>query len=716
MILNEWGRFTGPSCADGFEFFQMKDIKNKKDLIKVCKEKDKDVYTEQIYNKDNKVTEIYRGNYSPDGLRYNGKGIEFDFIDYGNYIAVNREILKGRFENVHEFNGTYVDGKKTGTVTNFLVKNSTDRFVGNIENDLPTEGQLNDKNGTLKSIGTYDKNLNLIKGRKLDKGKTEEGTFKDNKLVEGKRVNDRGEKEEGIFEDNKLVEGKRYKLLDIIQEGKFVNDKLVSGKIYKDNNLKLKGTFDNNEQIIEGIEYYNKNNDSNYRKAQFDGNDEKNRFEGTFENGKPINGIMYYLEGYGKSSFKGTFGDGYKPIEGEGYYDGKIIFKGSTNGAGKEFYENGDIKFDGIFKDGKYSSGKLILILYDNENIKAEIEGEFKNGKIDIGTYKKISYGIIIVDGKINDGGRFEGKEYYSTGKLSFEGSETKYFENNNNKKIGKFFNEKGELEFDGEKQDRDKKKGKMYENGVLIFEGEFNNDFPFSGNVINFEFKHYIVDEDGYLRKTPEFTINKYYNFGKYHEDKIVEVNNVTIKNGTILGTKIIDGNVKIIDKNFLTFEGEYKDAEKIQGKEYDNLTKSPNNLVFDGSYKYGKRDKGYSIQTESITNFGKITEKIIIFEGTIENGKRVSGKEYDKKGNVIFEGTYDNNVRSSGKVYQYDNSNNRIKSNTLGKKTKSKRGKKQKNSKRVKKQKSSKLVKNQKSSKRGKQNHKKSKKNTKQ
>lgn len=56
------------------------------------------------------------------------------------------------------------------------------------------------------------------------------------------------------------------------------------------------------------------------------------------------------------------------------YYEGHVI-NGKAQNKGKEYYDNGNLKYEGNFKNGKYDGyGKL----YKNEVLK--YEGQFING------------------------------------------------------------------------------------------------------------------------------------------------------------------------------------------------------------------------------------------------------------------------------------------------------------------------------------------------
>ena len=66
-------------------------------------------------------------------------------------------------------------------------------------------------------------------------------------------------------------------------------------------------------------------------------------------------------------------------------YIGEIL-KGKRNGKGKEYYNNGQIKFEGEFLNGNYWNGKIydsnFNIIAEIENGKGLIEGYDSNKKI----------------------------------------------------------------------------------------------------------------------------------------------------------------------------------------------------------------------------------------------------------------------------------------------------------------------------------------------
>ena len=132
---------------------------------------------------------------------------------------------------------------------------------------------------------------------------------------------------------------------------------------YLDENIKLKMIIYNKKyQNLFGIDIENYKNhkkkyfigDKNGKGAEYTLDTNKLIFKGEYLNGKRNGkGKEYYKtdNDYDKSplKFKGKYKNGYK-IKGKKYtINGELIFKIEKNGAGKEFYENGKLQFEGEF-------------------------------------------------------------------------------------------------------------------------------------------------------------------------------------------------------------------------------------------------------------------------------------------------------------------------------------------------------------------------------
>ena len=169
-----------------------------------------------------------------------------------------------------------------------------------------------------------------------------------------------------------------------------------------------------------GVDIHNYNRLSNkYKIIERDGkfkecliNDEIKIFDGEYLNGNKLSGKLYDIEA-------------------------NILLE-LRDGKGKEYYDNGNLKFEGDYINFKRWNGKGYN--YDGNE-------EFK-----------------IINGKGN------GKEYNYNGKLLFEGE---YFEGKRNGK-GKEYFDNGKIKFEGEYLNDMKYSGKEYDiNGNLILELE---------------------------------------------------------------------------------------------------------------------------------------------------------------------------------------------------------------------------------------------------
>ena len=144
---------------------------------------------------------------------------------------------------------------------------------------------------------------------------------------------------------------------------------------------------------------------------------------------------------------------------------------GRLNGKGKEYYSNGELRFEGEYLNNKKWNGKLYEYKNDCDSKKKE-----NNVK------KNISYDLINGNGKV--------KEYNNSGKLVFEG-EYKNGENHGKGKEYDYDYDDLNLIFEGEFiNGRKCGKGKEYylENGKIIFEGEYRNSNRWNGKMYNFK------------------------------------------------------------------------------------------------------------------------------------------------------------------------------------------------------------------------------------
>ena len=116
-----------------------------------------------------------------------------------------------------------------------------------------------------------------------------------------------------------------------------------------------------------------------------------------------------------------------------------------------------------------------------------------------------------------------------------------------------------------------------------------------------------------------------------KYNKDLQKEMNISLINYKFYTGRYIIygqNGKGKEYDgsDDTLIFEGEYLNGERNgKGKEYNKYGE----LLFEGEYLRGKRNgKGKAYYQDIVT-----------FEGEYRDEKKSEGKVYDKKGNIIYQ-----------------------------------------------------------------------------
>ena len=230
-----------------------------------------------------------------------------------------------------------------------------------------------------------------------------------------------------------------------------------------------------------------------------------------------------------------------------------------------------------------------------------------------------------------------EKEKEYNNGKLIFEGEFLDGI-----KVIGIEYDESGDIIY---KYNNLNGRGKEYSFGKLIFEGEYLNGKR-NGKGKEYNIYNELIFEGEYLNgnrngKGKEYNEKVQLIFeGEYKNDKkwngkIYDslANIYEVKNGKRL--------VKYYYHGHLSFEGEYLNGE-INGKGKEYII-NEDELIFEGKYINGKRNgkgKEYSC--------GRL-----IFEGEYINGKRNGkGKEYSF-GKLIFEGEYLYGYRIKGKYY---------------------------------------------------------------
>ena len=306
-------------------------------------------------------------------------------------------------------------------------------------------------NGKIKFDGEFLYGKRNGKGKEYYKDQIKfEGEYKNGKVLSGIKYDDNG----NIVQKYNNINGNG-------EENDFYNFRLMNPNLVKKKNGKEKeyngkgklifeGEFLNDVRHGTGKEYYN----------------EKLKFEGEYLYGWKIKGKFYINETLryeGEYLFDRVY-------NGKGYdEDGNIIFEiKNGNGRVEEYYDNGNIKFEGEYLNGKKNGkGKE----YNNKGIK-EYEGDYLKGK---------KHG--------------QGKEYNSyDGKLEFEGQ----FLNGEKNGHGKEFSYSGQLLFEGEYLNG-KKFGHGIEygyNGKVIYEGEYpkekgKNKYSNSGNNYYFDFEY---------------------------------------------------------------------------------------------------------------------------------------------------------------------------------------------------------------------------------
>ena len=222
-----------------------------------------------------------------------------------------------------------------------------------------------------------------------------------------------------------------------------------------------------------------------------------------------------------------------------------------------------------------------------------------------------------------------------------------------NNIKKGKFY-EKGDLVFEGEANEyncRINGYGKEYWNNKLVFKGTYKNwkktghlkEYDTGGDFQPLAFEGEIKDDirngkgkeyiNGQLKFEGEFLDGKRWN-GKIHNPNDNSVYEIKNGNGIIVDYENED----------CLFDGELKDGERYNGKVKEDYFEDSCHYNFEGFYINGiKKGKEYA-EGELIYDGEK--------EGDLYNGK---GAEY-YKGEKTFEGEFRNGKKWNGKGKSFE------------------------------------------------------------
>lgn len=205
--------------------------------------------------------------------------------------------------------------------------------------------------------------------------------------------------------------------------------------------------------------------------------------------------------------------------EGEGYNTGDRFIR---HGHGKNYWSNGMLHYEGCFQhDCACGHGRLY-----NETGILEYEGElwlgYAHGK---GKWfyenNKLHAEGIFFRGNLNGNIRY----YHESGILSYEGE----VKDGNIHGFGRKYNKDGTLYFEGISDMGDAKKGRLYENGILHYEGTYaKHQFSGSGRL---------YADNGILLYEGAFKCGEYDGFGRLYDEQTGHL----LKEGTFSMGKFI-------------------------------------------------------------------------------------------------------------------------------------------------------------------------------
>ena len=296
-------------------------------------------------------------------------------------------------------------------------------YKGIICEERPKEG---------KNITIYDNDSNKIYiGDFYDFKYNGEGTlfYKQEKGKSNNRIHFKGSFKNDLYENGILYDPQG----NIIYEGDFMNGNFEKRKIYDlEGNLQYEGGYYKNKyngfgKLYGGYHCENLIYEGFFKDGLYEGKgilkEYKDEYNGSFKEGKYHGfGKLYHYEYYTRNKYllyEGNFNLGNFEGEGNLYYRGNekmyfsntIMFSGmfknnEIKGKGIKYYNNGEIKFEGIFDTINSCQG-----IYYSPYGEKLYQGKIINEKPDEYSFIKIynDYGDIQYEGEIIEG-KYEGE------------------------------------------------------------------------------------------------------------------------------------------------------------------------------------------------------------------------------------------------------------------------------------------------------------------
>lgn len=600
----------------------------------------------------------------------NGKGILYD-VGSGDPTYVGN-FLNGNFhrkgiiyiDGKKIYSGEWKDGQRHGYGKSYY-KGQNQRFEGLWKKDFPYSGKIYSNQGKLIFDGLFKDFSGFF-------------PFYEDVLLEkiylGKWKN--GKKDGyGILKKFNSLEYKGF-----WKQGKMSG----KGELFEKGFLRYNGEFKENERDGQGVQYYRNG------KVKYEGGWKKGKEHGY---GQEYTDFQIYKglwkdgmkEGYGVEweecsenenyykSFSGLWKDNKKVGEGLDYFEnGMLCYEGEYNeveeGFGKEFYLNGNLRYIGQLKNGKYDGkGKLF---YQNETLC--FEGDFLNGQFYHGTFYDM-------DGSVHQSYCQDGDYYcygitlspHESGFISYRG----IFKNGKFHGKGVMFRDENEIEYDGEF-----KNGKFHGQGTFyrdndertIVSGTFLNDFYFDEEghclkKLHFNKKHDVIVYRGSIKDEKYDTGIEYIFKDDDVDFEYPSIGSVTWKDGEIfdekkerlrltkelnilnyLETKNKKKLEKIYKKDYITF---LKEKYNVEETELGKKTKKQ--LLRDIEEKKRKKNEIDETETEAETDvkfdlFGnEIIDSVVGFDNEIydESSMKYLFQRNDENEFVNITYSYDEN-----------------------------------------------------------------------
>lgn len=357
-------------------------------------------------------------------------------------------------------------------------------------------------------------------------------------------------------------------------------------------------------------------------------------YEGTYKNGLP--------DGQGREyryDAEYTF-EKSKDVDPNLYYEGQFV-EGKYCGYGTVY--NIEAKYEGVFFDGEYNGyGNRWFLESSNKKI-YKMEGTYQNGSINGAGKKYYPDGTVLFDGIYENGHSVKGTSYFRDGKIRYAGE----FDGNNFNGTGILYWQNGNIRFDGDWVD-DKRNGSgtsYREDGTLEYIGAWQEDQYSGYGKLYYEdgitlwydgrYSNGVLDgngneyyRDGTLRYSGNWCLGLWNGQGTWFWE-----NGKPYFEGNFVNGKPHGFGIMYSENGTISYEGYCENGSRYgYGTSYNDASTKD----YEGDFLDNERD-GQGISYWSNGN--------IRYAGGWQAGLYSGeGREYDIDGNLLYEGMFSN------------------------------------------------------------------------